>query len=299
MKKGVILWSWGYAWHGGGIKGAAHIGALKAFEEKGLEFEYISGASSGSIVATLYASGYTADEIYSLFQKYAKKIKYVEWKNIFKLIGGLICKRQIVIDGLNSGKVIENIVVEACQKKGICQIKDIKKKLLISSVDLEDGTVYLFSSFSPRKETIENRNIGKGYSNKIEYIREIPIGKAVRASCSFPGVFSPCNYREHKLVDGGIRENVPWKELKANGVDKVISIVFPKKIKYKENKNIIDVISGSIELMGQELSNYELDGADYLLKIDTANTSLLDTSKLEYFYKKGYEQTKKSLQNGI
>ena len=50
--------------------------------------------------------------------------------------------------------------------------------------------------------------------------------------------------------------------------------------------------------MGQELSNYELDGADYLLKIDTANTSLLDTSKLEYFYKKGYEQTKKSLQNG-
>jgi len=78
-------------------------------------------------------------------------------------------------------------------------------------------------------------------------------------------------------------------------VDKVISIVFPKKLKRKENKNIIDVISGSIELMGQELSNYELEGADDLLKINTVNTSLLDTSKMDLFYRKGYEETKKKL----
>lgn len=97
------------------------------------------------------------------------------------------------------------------------------------------------------------------------------------------------------MVDGGIRENVPWKELKDNGVDRVISIVFPKKLKCKENKNIIDVISGSIELMGQELSNYELEGADCLLKIDTVNTSLLDTSKMDYFYQRGYEETKKKI----
>lgn len=171
----------------------------------------------------------------------------------------------------------------------------MKKKLLISSVDLDEGTVYMFSSFSKTKPRIENREITKGYSNKIEYITEVPIAKAVRASCSFPGVFSPCIYKEHKLVDGGIRENIPWKELKANGVDKVISIVFPKRIKSKENKNIIDVISGAIELMGQELSNYELEGADYLLKIDTVNTSLLDTSKLEYFYQKGYEEAKRKI----
>ncbi len=94
-------------------------------------------------------------------------------------------------------------------------------------------------------------------------------------------------------MDGGIRENVPWKELKENGVDKVISIVFPKKLKCKENKNIIDVISDSIELMEQELSNYELEGADYLLKINAVNTPLLDTSKIDYFFKRGYEETKK------
>lgn len=161
---------------------------------------------------------------------------------------------------------------------------------MVSSVDLDDGTVYIFTSLpNQTKETRQN------YSNHVQYIYDAPIAKVVRASCSFPGVFSPCNYQNRKLVDGGIRENVPWKELKENGVDKVISIVFPKKLKSKENKNIIDVISGSIELMGQELSNYELVGADYLLKINAINTPLLDTSKMEYFYQIGYEETKKKI----
>ena len=48
---------------GGGVKGAAHIGVLKAFEENNIDFKYISGTSSGSIVATLYAVGYDSDEI--------------------------------------------------------------------------------------------------------------------------------------------------------------------------------------------------------------------------------------------
>lgn len=179
---------------------------------------------------------------------------------------------------------------KACLEKGIYNIKNISKNLFISSVDLDDGTVYLFTSIS--KQTKETR---QNYSNHVEYIYNAPIAKVVRASCSFPGVFSPCNYQNHKLVDGGIRENVPWKELKENGVDKVISIIFPKKLKCKENKNIIDVISGSIELMGQELSNYELEGADYLLKINTLHTPLLDTNQIDYFYRKGYEETKRKI----
>ena len=225
-----------------------------------------------------------------MFKKYAKKIKYIEWSHILKLISGLVFKRQIVINGLNSGKSIEKIMEKACLEKDIYNIKEVPKNLMVSSVDLDDGTVYIFTSLpNQTKETRQN------YSNHVQYIYDAPIAKVVRASCSFPGVFSPCNYQNRKLVDGGIRENVPWKELKENGVDKVISIVFPKKLKCKENKNIIDVISGSIELMGQELSNYELVGADYLLKINAINTPLLDTSKMEYFYQIGYEETKKKI----
>lgn len=96
---------------------------------------------------------------------------------------GLIFKRQIVIDGLNSGKVIEKIIEKACLERNIYNIKEIPKNLIISSVNLDDGTVYLFSSILKQKDTRQN------YSNKIKYIYDAPIAKAVRASCSFPRSF--------------------------------------------------------------------------------------------------------------
>ena len=131
---------------GGGIKAAAHIGALKAFEEENIKFDCVSGASSGSIVATMYALGYNSDEIWIMFQKYCKKIKYVEWKNIFKLIVGLIFKREVIVDGLNSGKIIEKIIKEICIQNEIQNINQIEMPLLISMVDLQKGTVYITSS---------------------------------------------------------------------------------------------------------------------------------------------------------
>ena len=102
-----------------GIKGAAHIGALKALEEENIEFEYVAGTSSGSIVATLYSLGFKADEIYDIFKKYINKINYFEIKNLFKLIIGLIIKRKIIINGLNTGEKIEKYVNKESEKKGI------------------------------------------------------------------------------------------------------------------------------------------------------------------------------------
>ena len=234
--------------------------------------------------------GYTPDEIYCLFKKYCKEIKYVDFKNIIKWIGGLIFKREIIIDGLNSGNKIEKIINEACEKKNIKNINQIKKNLIIPSVDLNNGKIYIFSSK-------QNRST---YSNDMEYVYDINIGKAVQASCSYPGVFSPCKYKNTKLIDGGIRENVPWKETKINGADKVISVIFEKNInKNKKEKNIIDVASRAIDLLSYELSNYELAGADFLLKIKTENIDLLDVNKIDYLFNLGYKITKEELKKSI
>ena len=102
---------------GGGIKASAHIGALKALEEEGIRFECVSGASSGSIIATMYALGYNSDEMWEMFQIYCKKIKYVDWINVFKIIVGLVFERRIIVNGLNSGKIVEKIMKEICMEK--------------------------------------------------------------------------------------------------------------------------------------------------------------------------------------
>ena len=67
-------------------------------EEENIKINYISGTSSGSIVASLYAMGYRPEEIYNLFKKYSKKIKYVDFKNILKFIYGIFVKRKIIIN---------------------------------------------------------------------------------------------------------------------------------------------------------------------------------------------------------
>ena len=274
--------SLGLCLSGGGVKGAAHIGVLKALEEKNIKIDYIGGTSSGSIVATLYAVGYKPDEIYDIFKKYCKDIKYVDIKNVFKLIFGIITTGSIIIDGLNSGKSINKLINKMCNKKEIYNISDIKMPLAIPSVNMNTGEVVCFTSSKMR-----------AFSDNTVFINDAKIGNAVQASCSFPAVFSPCDYKNCKLVDGGIRENVPWREVKFLGADEVISVVFENEVDNSCFKNLIDVTSRSYELMCKELSKYELRGEEHIIKIKSEKVSLLDMIKLDEFYEKGYEEAKR------
>lgn len=278
MKYGLCL-------SGGGIKGVCHIGVLKAFEEAHIKFDCISGTSSGSIVASMYAAGFTAEEMYEIFKKYAKQISKTNYIIILKLICGIIFRRKIIIEGLNDGKKIKQILNRELLKKNIFSISDLNIPLLIPSVDLEDGTIYLFSSVKDKRK----------YSDEVITINNIDIGSAVQASCAYPGIFSPMDYRNKKLVDGGIRENIPWKQLKNIGVEKIISIVFENEKREKIDINMLDCITKSMGILMHELYNYEIEDIDYILKIKTKDVSLLDTCRLEELYEVGYETTKNNI----
>lgn len=277
MKLGLSL-------SGGGIKGVCHIGAIKALEEANIKFDYISGTSSGSIVATLYACGFTTDEIYDIFKKYAKELKYVDLKNVLQLIKNIFTGKGFTIDGLNSGSKICKFVNEVCKKKGISNINQIKMPLLIPAVNIHNEAVYVFSN-----------NVKGNKYDDVKYINSVNIGTAVQASCSYPGVFSPCKYGEELLVDGGIAENLPWRETKRAGAEKVLSIVFTDKKPKSCCKNLFEVVGKSFSILNHELNKYEWDGTDCLLKIKTDNIGLLDRSKMAQLYKEGYFQTKNSI----
>ena len=271
---------------GGGIKASAHIGALKALEEEGIRFECVSGASSGSIIATMYALGYNSDEMWEMFQIYCKKIKYVDWINVFKIIVGLVFERKIIVNGLNRGKIVEKIMKEICMEKGIYKINEIRMPLAIPMVDLQNGTVYIASSKENRGLLLDN----------TEFITDIPIETAIRASCSFPGVFSPCEYNGLQLIDGGTRENLPWKPLKQIGADEVYGISFDTIYKNDDCcDSLIDVAERAMELQGRELSMYEKEGINKEIRIQSKKVSLLDSSKIYELYRIGYQQTKNQI----
>lgn len=274
---------------GGGVKGAAHIGVLKALEDNNIHIDYISGTSSGSIVASLYAVGYTPIEIYNFFVKHCKEITHIGLKNIFKFIWGLVFKHKVIIQGLNDGTKLEKIIYNVCKNKGIYTIDQVKLPLLIPSVNIQNGETYIFSS-----KHIRSKN-----KTDYKYDNKILLSKAVRASCSFPGIFSPVSYNGCTLVDGGIRENIPWEETKNMGADTVISIIFENIISDDSFLDIFEILTKSINMISHELSLYEQTGSDYLLKLNTKNISLLDTSKIDFLYNLGYSKMNEFIKKNL
>lgn len=161
----------GLALAGGGIKGAAHIGALKALEENGIKVDAIAGTSIGSIVSSLYAMGYPIDTMLEIFRYSAKEIMKTDAKYF---AGNLKNSRRLFGYGLLSGETIEIALKECAREKGIKNIKDIEMPISIPTVDIVNSQKYVFTNADFKEDN---------------YINEAIIEKAVRASCSFPRSF--------------------------------------------------------------------------------------------------------------
>ena len=127
---------------------------------------------------------------------------------------------------------------------------------------LRHGKVYIFNSCKINSENREEK-----------YVSSMPIGIAVRA----------------------IKENLPWKELKRMGCDKILSINFYNSHKKKCCDNVIEIAERSFELMCDELNKYELENIEFLHTIKLNNVSLLEMEKMDEVYEEGYKQTKKRM----
>lgn len=269
----------GLALSGGGIRGIAHAGVLKALEENNIKIDAIGGTSSGSIIATLYAMGYSPYYIYILFKKYAKDL--VNQNSISKVtsIGNFMANKKGNFQGFYTGEEIESGFNNIALRKGVKKISDIKMPIVIPTVDVQDSKKYIITNKIPEKS-----------SPNTEYINNIDIGKAIRASSSFPVVFSPCEYNKHRFLDGGILDNFPTTEVKKQGVDKTITVNF-KADDIDENSNIMDIVMRTIDIMGNKISEENISNSDIVLTIQTDKTGLLETEKLDECYKYGYRQT--------
>lgn len=273
----------GLALSGGGIRGIAHAGALKALEENGIKIDIIGGTSSGGLIASLYAMGYSPYHIYILFKKYSKEITSINSNPIITSIGNFMVNKKVNMAGLKTGESIEDAYDNLANRKGIKIIKDVSMPLVIPAVDIKDSKEYIFTN-----------NIPKNSKNKEQYITDITIGKAVRASSSFPAIFCPCKYKTHYFLDGGVLDNIPAIEIKKQGAEKIISINF-KADEIDEKSNLMDIAMRTIDIMGNKISEESLSLSDFILTIKTDKTGLLDVEKLDSCYKYGYDAVIKNL----
>lgn len=266
----------GIALAGGGIRGIAHAGVLKALEESGIEIDAIGGTSAGSIVAALYAMGYKPYYIYVLFKKYAQEIINIGNAPIINGIGNFIKCKKIGISGLNDGTALEKMCNELASRKKVKVIGDIKMPLVIPAVDIAEAKEYIFTNCAPRDNT------------KDDYITEIEIGKAVRASSSFPAVFCPCEFKNHMFMDGGALDNIPILPLKEIYNKKVIAVNFVAD-PVQPNSDVMDILMRTLDIMGNKISEKGLEQSDFVLTVPTDRAGLLDIEKLDKCYKFGYD----------
>ncbi len=285
----------GLSLSGGGVMGAAHVGVIKALHEEGIDISMVSGTSAGAIVASLFAAGYGANELWDIFLNYdtdctrtmhnlnkgnkrgSPKIIDIDYAGLIKYVIGLLFGQNFSLKGILKGNAIEDALKQYCTDKGVCYLKDIKMPFAITAVDLNTFSTVYFS----------NQDF-KGSHTDYE------IYKAVRASISYPVVFQPCHYGECLLVDGGLSNNNPVDVLKEMGSDFIIAVDLGNNItKRVEINNIIEVAEYSLSVTSYYLSKYLTKNADFIISPNIEGVSLLDASKIEMCMSSGYEIAKK------
>ena len=216
---------------GGGAKGLAHIGILKAIDSAGLHIDYVTGTSMGSIVGGLYAAGYSADSI----ERVAHKI---DWDIL-----------------LSNSSELNNLVMEEKEEynKYDVELPWVDKKFRLPGGLLESQElwikfkelffpVYSIKDFSklPRPFKCIATDVSTGEAVVLD---KGEIAQAIRASMAIPSFFTPVDYDGRKLIDGGVVRNFPVSDAKAMGADFVIgSNVSGGRIPTEKIRNAVQVI---------------------------------------------------------
>lgn len=216
---------------GGGAKGLAHIGILKAIDSAGLKIDYITGTSMGAILGSLYAIGYSGKQI----EEIAKKI---DWD--------LLLSNQLSLRSLSMEEKEE-------YGKYVIELPYVNHKLQLPGGFLDGQELWFkFSQLYYPVHTIKDfskfsipfRCIASDISTGDAVVLDSgEITTAVRASMAIPSVFSSVDYDGHKLVDGGITRNFPVSDVKKMGADYTIGSTVTTGLFPKEKlKSPIDVL---------------------------------------------------------
>lgn len=255
-KVGVVL-------SGGGAKGMAHIGALKVIEKAGIPIDYIVGTSMGSIIAGLYAIGYTPEQMDSL-------VSIQNW-------GFLLSNATKRTEELMANKQRAEQFTLAVPFKN--KPKDAFKGGVITGENIShlfsELTVGYHDSIDFNKLPVPFACVCENLVDGKEYVfHSGKLALAMRSSMSIPGVFEPVKWNNMVLVDGGMCNNYPVDVAKAMGADIIIGVDVKDQLVTADKLNtLVDIAGQIINLMDVNKYNENVQNSDVHIHVDGAGYS--------------------------
>lgn len=269
---------------GGGARGYAHIGVIKVLEEQGIDVDVIGGTSMGAIVGGLYAMGYTIEEIERIAtsQDWDKVLNdyrerrtlefYEKYADEMHILTLAVKNKKVsippgLIYGQNVTKLLTKLTVPAFQT---FEFKDLNKPFLCMATDLLSGQAIKLDTGN--------------------------LALAIRASMSVPSAFVPLKYGPYYLVDGGLMNNFPAKEVRNLGADVLIGIDIQTPLfEQEEINNLVQVLSQSIFLNAEDVFVENMAEIDLLIKPDIDPFTAMDFNRADSLILRGEKKAREMI----
>lgn len=264
---------------GGGAKGLAHIGVLKVIDSLGIKVDYVAGTSMGAIVGGLYASGYNAEQLDSIFlnvdidallQDYTPR----ESKSFYEKRNDEIYALSLPFNkfklGLPSGlsKGLYNFNLLSSLTQHVSHVRDFNQlpiPFLCIATDAETGGKVVLDS-------------GILAQNMI-------------ASGALPTLYSPVEINGRVLIDGGVIDNYPIEELKSRGIDIIIGVDVQDGLKNRDElKGVTSVLAQINNFSMLEKMEGKQKATDIYIKPDIKGFTVVAFDKGREIIEKGKEK---------
>ncbi|RKD85158.1 patatin-like phospholipase family protein [Mangrovibacterium diazotrophicum] len=268
---------------GGGAKGLAHIGVIRALEENNIPIDYVAGTSMGAIVAGLYAAGYTPDQMEELF----KSDQFKFWST-----GKIQEEYRYYYSKLEESPAWLSLDVKK---------RDNKLKIIFPTNIIPEGQMdFAFMELFATTNAACNYDFNKlfvpffcvatdAYNNTEVQLSSGDLGEAVRASMTIPFYFKPIEIDSTLVFDGGLVNNFPVK----NVLDTFNpDVIIGHKVASNAARPGEDDIMGQIENLLMKKTDYEIPkDKGILIESTFDDIGLLDFDKIEQIDQEGYDHT--------
>jgi len=274
-KVGVVLC-------GGGAKGFAQIRILKALDEAGVPIDYIGGTSIGSIIGALYAVGYDPDMIEKLvreqdwnqvlYDKFSEELMPIDrrmnerrYLATFPITNGKMKEKSAFVEGVYVNMLLSRLMLPA---HNIQDYSKLSVPFYCIATDVEHACQYEMTSGS--------------------------LSRSVRASMSIPFLFQPVTIDGRLLIDGGMVNNFPVRNMKEHGADIIIGIdLEDESIPASQIDNSLQLFTSLMNLSSLEESLYARSHCNIYIKPNLHGRDMLSFNDFDSIIQFGQDAADK------